>query len=32
MTPTYQFMDPVDFALNDFYSRWRCQIGLRLTF
>ena len=32
ITPTYQFMEPVDFALNDFYSRWRCQIGLRVTF
>ena len=32
MTPTYRYTDPVDFSLSDFYSRWRCQIGLRLTF
>lgn len=31
-TPTYRFIEPLDFSLNDFYSRWRCQVGLRLTF
>lgn len=30
-TPTYRF-SPQDLAINDFYSRWRCQVGLRLTF
>lgn len=32
ITPTYQFVEPVDFAINEFYSRWRCQVGLRVTF
>ncbi|MBQ8837985.1 MAG: TonB-dependent receptor [Bacteroidales bacterium] len=31
VTPTYSF-SPQELAINDFYSRWRCQIGLRLTF
>lgn len=31
MTPTYGF-DPYDITFSDFSSRWRCQIGLRLTF
>lgn len=31
-TPTYKYQEPVDFAWDDFYSRWRCQIGLRVTF
>lgn len=32
ITPTYQFVEPVEFTINDFYSRWRCQVGLRVTF
>ena len=31
-TPSYSFVEPTDYPLNDFYSRWRCQIGLRVTF
>ncbi len=31
ITPTYKF-NPYDVTFDDFYSRWRCQIGLRLTF
>ena len=27
-----QFVEPVEFTINDFYSRWRCQVGLRVTF
>lgn len=30
-TPTYKF-DPQTLSLDDYYSRWRCQVGLRLTF
>ncbi len=30
-TPTYTFQDPT-IKINDFSSRWRCQLGLRLTF
>ena len=31
MTPTYNFQDPT-IKISDFSSRWRCQVGLRLTF
>lgn len=31
MTPTYSYK-PNENYYADFYSRWRCQIGLRLTF
>ena len=31
MTPTYKF-NPKGIYINDFYSRWRCQIGVRVTF
>ena len=31
-TPTYSFGTPGELTLDDFYSRWRCQLGLRLTF
>lgn len=31
MTPTYEYRDD-KLYLDEFYSRWRCQIGLRLTF
>jgi hypothetical protein len=30
-TPTYHF-NPQSISLGDFYSRWRLQLGLRLTF
>ena len=30
-TPSYNF-NPNSLQLNDFYSRWRCQLGLRITF
>ena len=30
-TPTYKF-NAYDITYGDFYSRWRCQLGLRLTF
>lgn len=30
-TPTYHF-NPQSIAISDFYSRWRLQVGLRLTF
>ena len=30
-TPNYVFK-PYDMELVDFYSRWRCQVGLRVTF
>ena len=30
-TPTYQY-DPRTISLSDFYSRWRCQLGARITF
>lgn len=30
-TPTYKF-NSYDITFGDFYSRWRCQLGLRLTF
>ena len=30
-TPTYQY-DPRTINLSDFYSRWRCQLGARITF
>lgn len=32
MTPTYSFQSPQSLSLSDFYSRWRCQLGFRLTF
>ena len=32
MTPTYSYVEPQDLSLDDFYSRWRCQLGFRLTF
>ena len=32
VTPTYSFYDDNDLSLSDFYSRWRCQVGLRVTF
>ena len=31
MTPTYHF-NPQSISFSDFYSRWRFQIGFRLTF
>ncbi|MBR2400654.1 MAG: TonB-dependent receptor [Tidjanibacter sp.] len=31
MTPTYKFNNP-SFTPSDFSSRWRCQLGLRVTF
>ena len=31
MTPSYSF-NPKQIYVNDFYSRWRAQIGLRVTF
>jgi hypothetical protein len=30
-TPTYVF-NPQTVSLSEFYSRWRCQLGFRLTF
>ncbi len=30
-TPTYSY-NPYSISMSDFYSRWRLQIGLRLTF
>ncbi|MBQ9583217.1 MAG: TonB-dependent receptor [Bacteroidales bacterium] len=30
-TPTYQY-SPYTISLSDFYSRWRCQVGARITF
>ena len=30
-TPTYQYA-PKTINLSDFYSRWRCQLGARITF
>ncbi len=30
--PTYKWYGNTGVKLSDFYSRWRCQIGLRLTF
>ena len=30
-TPTYKFQGNT-VSVGDFYSRWRCQVGLRLTF
>ena len=34
MTPTYSYRagGPQTISLDDFYSRWRCQVGLRVTF
>lgn len=32
VTPTYAYYDDNDLSLSDFYSRWRCQVGLRVTF
>lgn len=32
MTPVYSYMEPQELSIDDFYSRWRCQIGFRLTF
>lgn len=31
VTPSYSFV-PYEVPVHDFMSRWRCQIGLRLTF
>lgn len=31
MTPTYKF-NPKEIYTSDFNSRWRCQLGLRVTF
>ena len=31
MTPTYKF-NPKTLYASDFMSRWRCQLGFRLTF
>jgi len=31
MTPTYKF-NPKTLYVSDFMSRWRCQLGFRLTF
>ena len=31
MTPTYVY-NPQYLKLSEFYSRWRCQLGFRLTF
>lgn len=31
VTPTYKY-NPKQIYTNDFYSRWRCQLGFRLTF
>ncbi|MBO4557689.1 MAG: TonB-dependent receptor [Bacteroidales bacterium] len=30
-TPTYQY-EPRTLSYSDFYSRWRCQLGARITF
>ncbi|MCR4859930.1 MAG: carboxypeptidase regulatory-like domain-containing protein [Bacteroidales bacterium] len=30
--PTYKWYGQTALTLSDFYSRWRCQLGLRLTF
>ena len=30
--PTYKWYGQTAVTLSDFYSRWRCQVGLRLTF
>ncbi len=32
MTPTYSFYDDNKIGLSDFNSRWRCQLGVRVTF
>ena len=32
MTPTYSFYDDNALSLSDFSSRWRCQLGVRVTF
>ena len=32
MTPTYSFYDDNRIGLSDFYSRWRCQLGVKLVF
>ena len=31
VTPVYKF-NPQTISINDFYSRWRCQLGVRVTF
>ena len=31
-TPIYSYKDNNDIYISDFYSRWRCQVGLRITF
>lgn len=31
MTPTYKYK-PQTISISDFYSRWRIQLGFRLTF
>ena len=30
--PTYKWYGQTTVTLSDFYSRWRCQLGLRVTF
>jgi len=32
VTPTYSYKDNNELSLSDFYSRWRCQIGVKITF
>ena len=32
MVPTYSFYDDNAIYLSDFYSRWRCQLGVKITF
>lgn len=32
VTPVYSYIEPQKLSLSDFYSRWRCQLGFRLTF
>ncbi|MBQ1635193.1 MAG: TonB-dependent receptor, partial [Bacteroidales bacterium] len=32
MTPTYSYYDQNYLTLSDFYSRWRCQVGMRISF
>lgn len=31
VTPTYKF-NSYDYTFSDFSSRWRCQLGLRISF
>lgn len=32
MVPTFSFYDDNNIYLSDFYSRWRCQLGVKFTF